>query len=151
MQARYMDPVAGRFASEDPARDDKNWFAYVASNPVNASDPTGQFMLIDLMGGGLDGELQDSYDALEARAAQEWGENALERAMFRWAENYGELFSEEFESYGMSEGRLDLIQSGNDRIAIDFSGHGGSGPHLNAYGKFLSYLEHFGDLGKLLN
>lgn len=39
--ARWYDPELGRFISEDPARDDINWYAYCANNPMNFVDPTG--------------------------------------------------------------------------------------------------------------
>jgi RHS repeat-associated protein len=42
MRARYMDPVVGRFVSEDPARDGQNWLTYAGSNPVNYVDSTGR-------------------------------------------------------------------------------------------------------------
>ncbi len=42
MRARYMDPVAGRFASEDPQYDGANWFTYVSNNPVGRVDQTGK-------------------------------------------------------------------------------------------------------------
>jgi len=42
MRARWMDPVLGRFISEDPARDGANWFEYCRGNPVNAVDHDGQ-------------------------------------------------------------------------------------------------------------
>ena len=42
MRARYYDPSAGRFISEDPGRNGTNWYAYCGSNPVNALDPSGQ-------------------------------------------------------------------------------------------------------------
>jgi RHS repeat-associated protein len=41
MRARWMDPVAGTFVSEDLARDGVNWFSYCRANPVNAVDRTG--------------------------------------------------------------------------------------------------------------
>lgn len=37
-----MDPVLGRFASEDPAGDGGNWFAYCGDNPVNMVDKDGK-------------------------------------------------------------------------------------------------------------
>ncbi len=42
MRALYMDPASGRFVSEYPEHDVKNWLTYVADNPVNAIDPSGK-------------------------------------------------------------------------------------------------------------
>ena len=39
--ARWYNPETGRFASEDPARDGINWYAYVGNNPLKYTDPTG--------------------------------------------------------------------------------------------------------------
>ena len=52
MQARYYDPVIGRFLSNDPVGfaeggvDYFNRYAYTANNPVNAVDPDGEFFNI---------------------------------------------------------------------------------------------------------
>ncbi|MGV3719790.1 MAG: RHS repeat domain-containing protein [Actinomycetota bacterium] len=44
MRARYMDPLTGRFASEDPGRDGSNWLTYVGANPTSRFDPDGKRM-----------------------------------------------------------------------------------------------------------
>jgi RHS repeat-associated protein len=44
-RARYYDPRAGRFISEDPLRfgaGDVNFYDYVGGNPINYRDPSGQ-------------------------------------------------------------------------------------------------------------
>jgi len=43
MRARYMDPVLGRFLSEDPSEDGANWFVYCGGNPVNMIDRIGRY------------------------------------------------------------------------------------------------------------
>ena len=42
MRARYYDPAAGRFISEDPARNGTNWYVYSNNNPISFVDPTGE-------------------------------------------------------------------------------------------------------------
>ena len=51
LRARYYDPTLGRFISEDPARDEINWYLYCNGNPVNASDPSRFLYEYDLSQG----------------------------------------------------------------------------------------------------
>jgi len=41
MRARYYDPSAGRFVSEDNKRNGINWFVYASNDPVNRADFSG--------------------------------------------------------------------------------------------------------------
>ncbi len=41
LRARYYDPELGRFISEDPARDEINWYLYGNGNPIYFIDQTG--------------------------------------------------------------------------------------------------------------
>ncbi len=41
MQARYMDPVTGRFVSEDRGHDGANWYVYCCNRPIQYVDPNG--------------------------------------------------------------------------------------------------------------
>jgi len=38
---RYYDSTTGRFLSRDPIGDGRNWYVYVANNPVRFADPRG--------------------------------------------------------------------------------------------------------------
>ncbi len=40
--ARYYDPITGRFLTEDPSRKGVNWYAYCENDPINKTDPTGR-------------------------------------------------------------------------------------------------------------
>jgi len=40
-QARYYNPMQGRFGAEDPIKDQFNWYGYCRANPINLIDPSG--------------------------------------------------------------------------------------------------------------
>lgn len=50
LRARYYDPMTGRFISRDPVKGNltnpqsQNPYAYTLNNPVNLSDPSGEFV-----------------------------------------------------------------------------------------------------------
>src|SRR5262249_56798664 len=48
LRARYYDPLAARFISEDPIgyKDDIHLYRYGRNNPVSLTDPSGQALLI---------------------------------------------------------------------------------------------------------
>jgi RHS repeat-associated protein len=57
MRARFMDPVTGRFVSEDPAQDGANWYGYTTNNPVDRVDPSGKedvwHFILSMLGEGV--------------------------------------------------------------------------------------------------
>ncbi len=54
-KARYYEPVSGRFISRDPVLH-ANPYSYVSNNPTNATDPSGEFGLIE----------EDAEEAIES-------------------------------------------------------------------------------------
>ena len=85
MRARYYDPAIGRFASEDPVGHGVNWYVYCGNNPVNATDPSGNMTLSDLLTGTtlqdtLEGALGDVSDWVFQKFCSK-----LQKIMWDWA------------------------------------------------------------------
>ncbi|MBU3978759.1 RHS repeat-associated core domain-containing protein [Patescibacteria group bacterium] len=60
LRARYYDPATGRFISRDPVKgtltnpQTQNPYAYAGNDPINNSDPSGEFYPeLAVLGGGL--------------------------------------------------------------------------------------------------
>lgn len=71
LRNRYYDPNARRFTTEDPARDDLNWYCYCGNNPVNFVDPWGLEYLV-VSGGAYN--TNGGYEFIETaiKKIKEW-------------------------------------------------------------------------------
>lgn len=49
MRARYYEPSTGRFVSEDPVRDEMNWYVYCRNGPTMGADYSGKSFLLDFL------------------------------------------------------------------------------------------------------
>ncbi len=47
--ARFLDPVTATFLTQDPAAEFLNPYTYTAWDPVNLTDPTGEFLVSSLV------------------------------------------------------------------------------------------------------
>jgi RHS repeat-associated protein len=86
MRARYMDPVLGRFLSEDPARHGNDWFLYCVENPINCIDST------ELAGTAL----EVSYATAEEAILDEQG-SSVARAVLGRAQEIVEILQDKYE------------------------------------------------------
>jgi RHS repeat-associated protein len=66
-KARFYSQVLGRFLQTDPVgyRSDLNLYAYVGNDPINFTDPTGEFLVGALLGAGIDIGLQLSANGAD--------------------------------------------------------------------------------------
>ena len=66
--ARWYDPLLGRFTSEDPARDGINWHIYTYNNPLEYTDPTG----LDPNYAGMDANYYSGVDDPDDKKKSRW-------------------------------------------------------------------------------
>jgi RHS repeat-associated protein len=73
LRHRYMNPTAGRFLSEDPIRDELNWYTYVGNDPINYIDPWGLERIV-VSGGRYSTGSGFQYEFIETAIKQlyEW-------------------------------------------------------------------------------
>jgi RHS repeat-associated protein len=121
MRARHYDPAIGRFASEDPAHDGNNWFAYGRNNPVSFVDSTGNSpeLVIEAINeamGIYTKYLHGELSAKEARMLLRQGIQALK--------GFANLFAIE----GQAEIELGAIETETDALL------GGAGTILGRIG-----------------
>jgi RHS repeat-associated protein len=69
MRSRYYDPEIGRFLSRDPAADDSlmNLYSAFGNNPARYRDPSGEFIVVPLIGFALGGIIDFGIQLIETR------------------------------------------------------------------------------------
>jgi RHS repeat-associated protein len=74
MWNRWYDPGLARFTTEDPAKDENNWYAYVSNRPLTSTDPTGLKQAVGANNGDGDNWQEQMTDKVVGY------ENRLERS-----------------------------------------------------------------------
>ena len=121
MRARWYDPAAGRFISEDRKKDGINWYIYCTNNPINLTDKTGNM---------ADGETEYDAACVEAQSAIV---NHLYRIIANMVTNEitalvgeGGVVAKVYEKTGQY-----VWYIGDYMSRLDLSGHNGTDVHFN--------------------
>ncbi|MBV6457231.1 MAG: hypothetical protein HONBIEJF_00338 [Fimbriimonadaceae bacterium] len=146
MRARYYEPGTGRFVSEDPAGDGKNWYVYCGNNATNAVDRTGLFM--DLILTQFLDDLLETNNAAACKAAENWAKDKiLDMMAKKFGQIVGKMVGAEFELVNWqfdANGYLWLGDKNNSRMGIDFGDYGvgkHGTPHIDLYDKYASQAQ----------
>ena len=128
MRARYYDPAAGRFISEDPILSGINWYAYCNNNPINATDPTGKMVEDPLEASAIGGTIEGGGGF--AAMVKTYIENKVYDLMSKYVAatlvSSGAAASEGvLESEGYMSWIVQTRAFGPLKVAIDWSMHAG--------------------------
>lgn len=139
MRARYYEPWTGRFVSEDPFVDGRNWFAYCGNSPVTGVDPSGYFDLPSLASslGGLAADLRSASTSVAAKGYVE--RRILNSLYYHMGYLFGAVMAIDISSAGFGQNPSGYFaQFGGGTLNFDLSNkHGHSvGPHVDFQGGF---------------
>ncbi len=114
MQARYYDPVVGRFLSTDPIgyEDGLNVYAYVGNDPVNKIDPTGMYG----RGSGWSDKEWKKFDKIQQKAAGDMEKRAgkLEKEASKMEANGQVASGHRLAASNLRAGASSLRSNGSD-------------------------------------
>lgn len=83
-----MDPVLGKFVSEDRSRDGYNWYAYCEDNPITNIDPSGLTSLGDIEeAGAINAELESGSGGSAGINALNYAKSKIYNAWQDWSDN----------------------------------------------------------------
>ena len=123
LRARYYDPSDRRFTQEDPARDERNWYAYCAGNPVAFVDPWGLSMYT-----GSEAEASALIDMLQSTTGYNgYGYQLCDGRYLIYDNGTGEING----GSNTARGMVDLMM--NPNVDITFTFDNNVNPHTKLY------------------
>jgi len=103
---RWYDPELGRFMGQDPAGQMNNLYQYCGNNPVNYTDPNGEFFLLDdlFYWGSLYLGLATACSTLEGLSYMSRGKSFSEGFTKEWNKFGGDLWNSIYQNGGINLG-----------------------------------------------